>query len=515
MNLTSYAVRFTLYVLRFTPRLALRPWARMLALGALSLLVYSAGLLAPYNLFALRLKPLQDVARLTRGQPLAQAGFVLTLAVLSGLYYLQWRLCRPADPPRGERETRAMWLALFAGLAAVNLALLWLYPIGAADLFDNIMRGRIAAVYGGNPFYKIPSDYAGDPFYRYIAWRYSPSAYGPLWELLAAGTSRLAGVVRLRSPQDDILANILAFKLLGLLFYGGCLALIAGILNRAAPERALAGVCLFAWNPLVIYETAGNGHNDIVMAFFILLGMYALLRQRYAFAALALTAGALVKFISILLVPIVLAVAWRALPKWKPRLSGVAAALFACVGLGLLLYAPFWRGGDPLSLQRRETLFTTSLPAMIETQLEAPLGRAMSQRLVARLALLATGLAVVLQTLRAWREADWLSPIRAGARLLLFYLLFTCLWFQPWYALWPLALAALLPEGALGRAIVLLSYSAVWKTIFFNFVLFPGPRLPPRVQREAILAPATLGLTWLYAGYAYLRAQLCKVKAHV
>ena len=34
----------------------------------------------------------------------------------------------------------------------------------------------------------------------------------------------------------------------------------------------------------MIYETAGNAHNDIVMAFFILLGIYALCQNRFTLA---------------------------------------------------------------------------------------------------------------------------------------------------------------------------------------------------------------------------------------
>jgi hypothetical protein len=87
----------------------------------------------------------------------------------------------------------------------------------------------------------------------------------------------------------------------------------------------------------------------------------------------------------------------------------------------------------------------------------------------------------------------------------LFYLLFTCLWFQSWYTLWPLALAAILPEGEMGRIAVLLSYSALWKTIIFDYFIYRGGPLPPRLWRETWLGPATLGVTWSYGAYAFAR----------
>jgi len=388
----------------FASRLTARAWFSLAILGGLTLLTYWLGLILPYNVFALKLKPLLDIAKLTRNDMAVQAGYVLTWALLAGLYYLAWRVCRAAGRPHDEAQQRAVWVALLGSLLVVNLSLLWLYPIGAADLFDNISRGRITAEYGGNPFYQTPRDYPSDVFFRYVAWRRSTSAYGPAWELLAAGTSRLAG--------DEVLANVLAFKLLNLLFYVGGIALIAAILRRLAPERALQGVCLFAWNPLVLYETAGNGHNDVVMAFWILLGMYGALRGRHTWAALALVVGALTKFIPVLLVPLVLAAGLRAHLSWKSRLFFIARTGLACVALIVAAYAPFWRGGDPLSIERRENLYTTSLPAFVQAQLENPLGVEASRRVVSQAALALTLGVVLWQAWRVWKTAPTPALLR-------------------------------------------------------------------------------------------------------
>ena len=100
--------------------LALPAWVRLSVLGGLSTGVAWLGLVQPYNLFALRLAPLRSLAKLTTGEPWAQAGFVLTLAALSGLYYLAWRVCRAAGQDPAAR--RSAWLALAGSLAALNLA---------------------------------------------------------------------------------------------------------------------------------------------------------------------------------------------------------------------------------------------------------------------------------------------------------------------------------------------------------------------------------------------------------
>lgn len=485
LRLTGFAARLT----------ANRPLALSLV-SLLSLLTYLFGLLLPYNLFTLKLKPLLNIPKLTQGNPVAQAQFVLTFALLSGLYYLAWRLCRG-------QQTRRLWIILLVSALVFNLMLLFLYPIGAADIFDNILHARVTAVHGGNPFYDRPNLFPTDPFYLYAAWRKTPSAYGPLWELLAATLSRLVGA--------DKLANILGFKLVNVLFYFGCLGLIALILRRHAPERALPGLALFALNPLVIYETAGNGHNDIVMAFFILLAMYFSIKDRHTFAALAVTAGVLIKFIPALILPILIVAGLRAQPTRPAQLRYLIVTALTCAALTLITYAPFWRNSDVLGLKRKEALFTASLPAMIQANLETELGVEESRRVVTNGALALTGLIVLIAMRRVWIETPqipssaWLVPIKASTFVLLIYLLFTNLWFQSWYTLWPLALAALLPEGETGRIAVLLSYSAVWKTIIFDFFLYTGGPLPPRIWRETLLGPATLGVTWLYGIYAALR----------
>jgi len=249
------------------------PLLVLAALTALNAAVYLLFFSGPWNLLSLYLRPLLDLRRLSAGDPLARWRLVVGFVLLGLLYWLGWRAAQRA---RG----RAAWVLVLAGAAISGAILLFLYPFDAADVFDNIMHGRILSVYGANPFDQVAADFQADPFYSYVGWRRHPSAYGPGWELLAAATARLAG--------DGIVANVLAFKALGGLFLAGCIAMVTGLLHRTTPERALAGVLLLAWNPLVLYETLGQGHNDMVMIFCILGCAVCLAWGRHTLAALAL-----------------------------------------------------------------------------------------------------------------------------------------------------------------------------------------------------------------------------------
>jgi hypothetical protein len=343
-------------------------------------------------------------------------------------------------------------------------------------------------VYGANPFDQVAADFQADPFYAYVGWRRFPSAYGPGWELLAAATTRLAG--------DGIVANVLAFKALGGLFLAGCVALVASLLRRTAPERAAAGVLLLAWNPLILYETLGQGHNDVSMLFWVLVCVWCLAHRRYTLAILALVAGALFKFVPLLLLPAAGLIALRALPGAKARLH--FAAVTACAALILvgLAYVPFWHGADTLGIENRRELFTTSLPAVAYALLEAPLGREHAISTVSLAAAVLTLLFALWQGIQASRAPSWQSFVQAAFSVLMFYLLFTCLWFQQWYAIWPLGLVPLLPTGHAWLG-VSFGFAVLAKPLVFEPLWLWPYSTPDRGWLELRLGPAVLAVPWL------------------
>ena len=91
------------------------------------------------------------------------------------------------------------------------------------------------------------------------------------------------------------------------------------------------------------------------------------------------------------------------------------------------------------------------------------------------------------------------SFTRASLNILLFYLLVTCSWFQQWYALWPLGLAALLPAGPQVYLTLLLGgYTLLSKHLVFGPLFFKIHPLP-KAWREIWFGPAVMLVPWLYA----------------
>jgi hypothetical protein len=449
-----------------------------------SILVYWFLFTRPFSLVTLHERSLLDLYDLAQEDGLARWRLLGGYLSQGLLYWVGWRLARRC---RG----RAAWVVVLVGTLLSSLILLFQYPLGAADVFDNIMHGRILGVYGANPFQKIPSDFQGDPFYRYVAWRYSPSAYGPAWELLAGATAHLAG--------GAVGTTVLAFKLLAGLFLLGGVGVVTAVLRQAAPERALAGVVLLAWNPVMLVETFGQGHNDVAMVFWILVAAWALLRDRYTLAVLALVTGALFKFIPLLLLPAAILIALKRLPGTRARVSYVVVTLVAAAAVVVLAYAPFWRGLETLDIERRQRLFTTSLSAVAYVLAEPQLGQEGAAALVSRFAAGITALFALWQGLQTRRDSSWLAFPKAVFNTLMFYLLLGCPWFQSWYALWPLGIAALLPPGHAARLGALFGYAVLSKPLIFGPLWLWIRPLPSRMWRELRLGPAVLALPWFYA----------------
>jgi hypothetical protein len=361
--------------------------------------------------------------------PAMVVGIVLLCALYVGGYVALSGLARSAT----SHWRAAIVVVVAVGLAAL-LLLLFAHPTTSLDLYDYLYRGQIAARYGANNFVQSPEDFRTvDRLYWYTAWRRATTAYGPLWELLSIAVARLSG--------PGLLSLLIGFKLLSAL--GWLLCAVAIWLSSSHEQRPLA-VYLWLWNPLVLWELLGAGHNDGWMLLFGVLALWALPRSP-TLALLLLTAGALIKYPLGLLAPVLLAAALAERPSWWARGALLLRVVLLCGSLVLIAYAPWWVG--PATLQQlhdRTDLFTNSPLALLRALWQPDHG---GPQLNARLALLGQ-LLLVLGVLAAGLRA-WFRPrqrVAVSAALLLWFSVAASPWVQPWYLIWPIALLALQPR---------------------------------------------------------------------
>jgi hypothetical protein len=127
--------------------------------------------------------------------------------------------------------------------------------------------GEVAGRFGGSPYVQVPDDFPTLPVYLLInpLWRDAPSVYGPAWIAISSVVGATWG--------SDVLAQVLAYRLIADAGHWATLAALWWALRRLRPGAEPLGLALYAWNPLVVFEFAANGHNDGLLILFLLLAM--------------------------------------------------------------------------------------------------------------------------------------------------------------------------------------------------------------------------------------------------
>ena len=96
--------------------------------------------------------------------------------------------------------------------------------------------------------------------------------------------------------------SVTGMKFLFLFFTLGSSALFYRILRAQGGEPRW--FLFFAWNPLVVMETAVNGHLDILMVFFLLMSLWLFFKQQLMLSGIGLACAILTKLIPVILLPI-------------------------------------------------------------------------------------------------------------------------------------------------------------------------------------------------------------------
>lgn len=440
----------------------------------------------------------------------------ITLAGIMGTYaYVIARLCKKQET---STATRYLLYFLLGSTLIFGLTLLFQPLLFSDDVFTYIFSGRLLAVYGADPLNTAPIQYMADPYLKWVlSGRASPNISGPLWLLMAAF---------LASVSNQPVVTLLLFKGTALAAHLVNIVLVWCILGRIAPARRFLGTMLYAWNPLVVIELAGSGHNEGILLFLLFLA--TLLYTQYltlhtssattypvAFwrTPLVLQIGAFFIFglaisanlIALLLAPLLIWFDLRTESKVRNVLWGISWRVVTILIPALLISLPFWRGAttffavtsaidmehfvySPISLLTSplHTLFELAAFLMKFPLFEQPAAaadvtlRASATFIFVLIYIHLFGQVrhapVTLSESRKRLNTDQ-DSILPGFDILLsswgiaifWYMVLVSGWFWPWYLLWMLWVIILQRLGPFTSAMLVLSGTALFIYPFVGF----------------------------------------------
>jgi alpha-1,6-mannosyltransferase len=323
----------------------------------------------------------------------------------------------------------AVWVVLVVA-AALRLPLIVSPPFLSTDVYRYVWDGRVQAA-GVNPYRYLPADPALASLRDNLVYPrinradYAPTIYPPTAEAV------FAAVGILWSSVSGTKAAMVGFEILAVFCL---LRLLAAA--KLPPERVL----IYAWNPLPVWDFAGNGHVDGVAIGLVAAALLLRVRHRDGWAGIALGLAILTKFLPAVVAPVL----WRRRAGWRTAAAAVVTILalygvYSSVGLrvfGFLLGYGDEEGydnGDGFWLLAGLSHLIT-LPPVAATLYKA-------------------GAVLLVAALGAWfafvRRPDEPVSICAAAGVMMAVLTFAISPHYPWYFAWLAVPSVLAPTPAI------------------------------------------------------------------
>jgi alpha-1,6-mannosyltransferase len=245
---------------------------------------------------------------------------------------------------------------------------------------------------------------------------------------------------------NGVRTQLFAFKLVAVASSLGSAVFIWMILGRVRPELRPLGTLAYLWNPMILVELAGDGHNDALMAFFVLRALFLTIRGCTSSGLVAMSLGVLTKYVPLWLVPPRAVYLWRTQRSILHLARGVASGAAIAVLLSAAPFVPLWAGAGTL-----RGLWLSGRPGntgSTQTVLIEVLSRLLPLRVAEPVVygLLVAGFAAYLWA-RSSSVSDAESLLRSCASVAVAYMLFVSPVYWPWYAVLPVALMTLVPTG--------------------------------------------------------------------
>lgn len=457
--------------------------------------LYGLGMLGPVFYFVHRYSlrdhadKLLDIGKMSEYQRPEYTAFVVGLQLMFGLYVLAIFESRRLTAPQ------ALPVIFVCGTAMVG-GMVLMYPATAVDLFTYAVRSRLFTTYGDNPLIALFKDHPDDPW-QHIAhgqWARLPSPYGPLWTLISAPITYWSG--------DRVVVALIGFKMLSMVSTLGGAWAIARILQASGSPHPATGALIYLWNPLVLWEGVGNGHNDVVMLLPVLLALLAWATHRDVLVIPLIVTAAMIKYVPLVILPLAMVAVWYRPESRYTRQQLVGWSLALSLLVVLVAVFPFYDLGairESVAIQAdivRMSLFANTWEYVREWGIKPDVMKRWYK----------LGVLGALVVMLVWQGC---MLVRQPSRLpravfeTLFLVPLLVTYFNAWYLIWAVGIAALLPLGWPAWRTIVWSASAlagyavmIWLGSWWELGLGATTRVAVPVMFAGVLVLTLTELLW-------------------
>lgn len=341
-------------------------------------------------------------------------------------------------------------------LGLLTLTVFMAFPALSRDIFDYNNANRVAFLHQQNPWIYPAKTFPDDSEIYYGSWITRASVYPPVSFLLSTGVYYLFGY--------EVIPALIGFKLLAV----GLFLTIGYLLWKHLPSNKQKYAYLFWFNPLILIEFIGNGHNDLALSLFVVLGFIVMLNKQIFLSGIFFILGILAKFSIGLYVPII----WLKQVRKQPVTAfGWLVGILAGIALGFMLMG---ESGTYLlaNLSDQFSVYLHSIPSFLRLLLMGFLGqeRQEAAEVIQKVITLTIFLGISGYYLlkRKLTLADQMSVV------MMLYLWIQAPMLQPWYIAWYLPLISLVKNNRIRVAGIvfclssLLSYPAFFVSLYLQ-----------------------------------------------
>jgi alpha-1,6-mannosyltransferase len=426
--------------------------ARIVAIGVVTIALYIVNYYVQGSIFQSGLSSSIPAGGPRGWGPAGQtAAYAAITAALFCGYLAVLAMVKRGELTRG----RALFWALLVP-CIVNLLLLPGRPWLSQDVFSYMAHGFLGVAPDSNPFLQ-PAEAAADtaigPALSAYGWhgQIGITPYGIVWTWIEKAVMRLSG--------DNLFLAMVLLKFVVVAASLGTAYFIWSFLGRTSPSTQILGVLAYLWNPMILAEFAGEGHNDALIVLFVIAALAACAAGRPAASMVAQMLGILTKYISLMFCPAQLVFFWRT-RRGVARLALEVAAALAFVGaIAIALYSHLWAGSHTFDglLRRAQPISSASPFGAVNWILRrSPLASVAAPLTVACVTLPLLALVAWV----SWKVRDAADLARAFAWISLGYVLVASPDYWPWYACMPVTLIIVSDVSRLLWLAILMSFTA-------------------------------------------------------